>query len=108
MNDGKDVTAQLATLAEMDKESINARAAWIFALKNGQVAELNQAADGLNRYYLWRQHFIRGANGLSLSAVGSLTEPFYAGELSEDTARMNRILAKVQIWQSVFCDRTKG
>ena len=100
-------SAQLATLAEMDKESINARAAWIFALKNGQFAELDRAADGLNRYYLWRRRFIEGQTACRLAQL-ALLQALSAGELSEDTARMNRILAKVQIWQSVFCDRTKA
>ena len=41
-------------LAEMDVESENARAAWDWAVEQGQVERLDQALEGLYWFYQWR------------------------------------------------------
>ncbi len=98
---------QLEALAEIEKENANVRSAWNFAAENGQFTELDQAADGLGRLYLWRRRFHEGENAARL-AEEALLQFFSANEASGDVAALTRILAKIQIWQSVFCARTKA
>ncbi len=98
---------QLETLAEFDKESANARAAWVFAAETRQFAELDQAADGLSRLYLWRRRFREGESSGRL-AEKSLLQVLSAHESTEHAAELKRILAKILTWQSVFCDRAKA
>jgi predicted ATPase len=98
---------QLEALAEFEKESANVRSAWYFAAETGQFAELDRAADGLGRLYLWRRRFHEGETAGCL-AEGSLLQALSAKEARKDAAEMKRILAKIQIWQSVFCDRAKA
>jgi DNA-binding SARP family transcriptional activator/predicted ATPase len=93
---------QQAALEEMEVEIENARAAWDWAVKRGQVERLEQAMDGLCRFYEWRGRFREGEEACQAAAAR------LQGELSTGAAgdRM-RVWAKALAWQSVFC-RTSG
>ena len=97
-------TEQLAALSEFDKESANMRSAWYFAAKTGQFAELDRAADGLGRFYLWRRRFHEGKTAGRL-AEESLLQVLSGKEMREDAAEIKRVLAKIRIWLSIFCER---
>jgi len=98
---------QLEALAEFEKESANVRSAWYFAVESGQFAELDRAADGLGRLSLWLRRFHEGETAGRL-AEESLLHALSAKEARGDAAQIKRILAKIKIWHSVFCKRTKA
>jgi len=98
---------QLETLAEFEKESANARSAWDFAVETWQFAELDRAADGLGRFYLWRRRFHEGEAACRL-AEASLEQALSNQETSNDQAELRRIFAKIQLWQTIFCGKAKA
>jgi predicted ATPase len=98
---------QLQALAEFEQESANARSAWYCAIENREFAKLDRAADGLGRLYLWRRRFHEGETAARV-AEECLLQALSASKPGDDTAGINRILAKIRIWQSVFCERTKA
>ncbi len=106
-NEGLKGSGQLAALAEMETESANARAAWRWAIDDEQPSRVDQAADGLSRFYLWRRRYHQGqeANSLAQEAITRLTA---AGQQGEGVADLKRIRAKVMLWQSVFCEQERA
>jgi predicted ATPase/tetratricopeptide (TPR) repeat protein len=82
-----------ASVAEMDAEINNARAAWNWAVERGLVERLDQAMEGLCLLYMWRMRYQEGE-------VACRT----AAERLAPTASGNglRVLAKVLAWQAVF------
>jgi predicted ATPase len=48
---------QQAAMAEIEADSENARAAWNWAVERGQVERVEQALDGLCRFYEWRGRY---------------------------------------------------
>jgi predicted ATPase len=98
---------QLDTLAEMDKESANVRAAWHCAIEARRFSRVDGAADGLGRFYLWRRRFHEGEVANELAAEG-LSQDIATKEIGENTAGLERILTKIRLWQSVFCGREKA
>ncbi|HSG17227.1 MAG TPA: BTAD domain-containing putative transcriptional regulator [Anaerolineae bacterium] len=93
---------QLEALAEFEQENANVRSAWYYAVENGLLAELDQAADGLGRFYLWRRRFHEGEATTRL-AEKTLLQALAVNEARENATEVMRLLAKIQIWQSVFC-----
>jgi predicted ATPase/predicted Ser/Thr protein kinase len=85
---------QGAALAEMDVESENARVAWDWAVEQGQVARIDQALDGLCRFYLRRVRYHEGETACRL-----------ASEKLEAAASVEglRVWAKALAWQGCFC-----
>jgi predicted ATPase/DNA-binding SARP family transcriptional activator len=51
---------QMAAIAEMDAEIGNARAAWDWAVEQGQVERLDQATEGLHEFYMWQWRIQEG------------------------------------------------
>jgi len=84
---------QHTALVEMDAEIENARAAWNWAVERGQMERLDQAIEGLCRFYNRR---LRGQEGESAcrKATDKLTVTTKGGEL--------RVLVKILTWQSAF------
>jgi DNA-binding SARP family transcriptional activator/predicted ATPase len=93
---------QRAALEEMEVEIENARAAWDWAVKRGQVECLEQAMDGLCRFYEWRGRFREGEEACQAAAARLQGEP----STGVAGGRM-RAWAKALAWQSVF-SRTLG
>lgn len=98
---------QLETLAELEMESANVRSAWYYASENGLLEELDQAADGLGSFYLWRRRFLEGEMATKLAAE-NLQQLLISISANYDDGNLLRILAKIQLWQSVFCKREEA
>jgi predicted ATPase len=98
---------QLETLAEFEMESANVRTAWYYALETGQDESIDQAADGLGRFYLWRRRFHEGETATKL-AEETLLRLLSSDSPNGDHDDLLRILTKIQLWQSVFCKRDEA
>ncbi len=83
---------QMAALAEMDVEIDNARAAWDWAVAQGQVSWLDQALDGLTGYYDWRVRYGEGKTALQAAV----------NRLQAVTGDDLRLLARVLAWQGLI------
>jgi len=86
---------QQAALAEVEADSENVRAAWNWAVERGQVARLDQALEGLCRFYRWRGRYQEGEN--VCRAAAEKLAATAAG--SSDGLR---VWAKVLTWQGIF------
>ncbi len=84
---------QQAALAEMEQEQDNLRAAWEWALGQGQTELLHQMVDALCRFYDWRGHYQEGDQFCG-TAVRQLTR-----SLDSDSVRL---WAKLLGWQGKF------
>jgi DNA-binding SARP family transcriptional activator/predicted ATPase len=98
---------QIEALIAFDKESANVRSAWNHAVITRQISALDKAIAGLGRLYLWRRRFHEGESACHFAEEG-IVQIVSTGQAMSDTAEMNRTLARVRIWQSVFCDRTRA
>jgi len=90
---------QQAALAEMYAEIENARAAWSWAVERGQVERLDQAIDGLCRFYSRRRRYLEGKTACRIAAEK------LAATASGDGLQ---VLAKILTWQSVFSEHTEA
>jgi predicted ATPase/DNA-binding SARP family transcriptional activator len=88
---------QRATLAEIEADIENVRAAWHWAVERRQVERLDQAAGGLCHFYERRGRYQEG-EVLCRMAVDKLAVPSDRGTAVVDL----RVLAKVLAWQGVF------
>ena len=87
---------QQVALAEIEADSENARTAWNWVVARGQVERIEQAMDGLCRFYQWRGRYQEGESACRLVADRlRATAP-------EDE---RRVLAKILTWQSLFNQR---
>ena len=104
---------QLA-LAEMGAENGNLRAAWDWSVARGQVAQLEQAMDGLCYFHKWLGRYEEGES-LCRGAVEGLSgtgerrrqdgpNPPGASPAAEAAGR-KLVLARALAWQGVFCGR---
>lgn len=84
---------QQAALAEMEQEQDNLRAAWEWALGQGQAELLHQMVDALCRFYDWRGRYQEGDQFCG-TAVRQLTR-----SLDNDSVRL---WAKLLGWQGKF------
>jgi predicted ATPase len=84
---------QQAILAEMDMEIENARAAWNWAVAQGQVKWLDQAINGLGRFYEWRGRYQEG-EAVCRKAAETLSATAFGDELW--------VLAKILSIQTFF------
>jgi predicted ATPase/DNA-binding SARP family transcriptional activator len=87
---------QQAALAEMDLEIENARAAWTWAVEQGQVERLDQALEGLCRFY---------------DLCGRWQEGEAACRVAADrlaTGKGMRVRAKALAWQGRFSLKLRG
>jgi predicted ATPase/DNA-binding SARP family transcriptional activator len=88
---------QQAALEEMEAEIENARAAWDWAVKRGQVERLEQALDGLCRFYKRRGRYREGEGACQAAAARLQAEPS-----TRAGGKGIRIWAKALAWQSNF------
>jgi tetratricopeptide (TPR) repeat protein len=84
---------QQASLAEMDVEIENARAAWSWAAERRQAARLEQALEGLCLFYEWRARYQEGETACR-QAVERLARKILDPSLS--------VLIKLLAWQGAF------
>lgn len=98
---------QLETLVKMDIESPNVRSAWNFAVQTGQFTLIDQGAGALGRFYSWRRRYYEGENADRL-AEQALTRALSATSEGDVRLQIKRTWAKIQIWQSVFCQRLQA
>jgi predicted ATPase len=85
---------QQEALAEMRADLENARVAWEWASERGQVVILDQALDGLCRYYAWRGRHRDGESACRWAAERLLRSMASIEEL--------RALVRLRTWQSAF------
>jgi predicted ATPase/DNA-binding SARP family transcriptional activator len=84
---------QQEALAEMEVEIENARAAWNWAARHGEVARLGRALDGLCHFYEWRVRYQEGEAACRLAAE----------ELGTSASlESQRLLARLLVWQGTF------
>lgn len=88
---------QMAAIETLDLEIDNARAAWNWALAQGNLAIIDRAMNGLCLYYDWRYRLPEGS-----SACQALIERLKNPDPPLQISNVNRILAKALAWQSVF------
>jgi predicted ATPase/DNA-binding SARP family transcriptional activator len=90
---------QQAALAETEADNENARAAWNWAVEQGQVERLEQAMEGLCLFYTWRGRYQEGEAACRMAAE-KLTASGDGPVLS--AVEGLRVLAKTLAWQGVF------
>jgi predicted ATPase/DNA-binding SARP family transcriptional activator len=92
---------QLDAVAEIEADLGNARLAWDWAVERADVAHLQQAMDGLCRFYEWRGRYKEG-EAACRAAADALAVSGKVGERSgvEDS---QRVWAKATAWRGVFC-----
>jgi tetratricopeptide (TPR) repeat protein len=89
---------QQAALVEMKLEMENARAAWNWAVEQGQGARLDQAIDGLCLFYEWRGRYQEGETVCRMA-----TNQFACEKLTTAVAGDGqRVWAKTLAWQGTF------
>ncbi|MCP4540926.1 MAG: protein kinase [Chloroflexi bacterium] len=97
---GKDMkgSRQQTTLAEMEVEIENVRAAWDWAVERGQMKRLDQAVWGLSEFYLWSSRWQDGES-VFRTVANKLANKDMAGTMSGEGLR---VWAKVLSWQGDF------
>jgi predicted ATPase/DNA-binding SARP family transcriptional activator len=94
---------QVATLAKVDGEIDNVRAAWTWAVTQEQVAQVERALEPLARYYHLRFYWHEGESVFRLAASRLACCEWEQGE-SLDQAHGDRVhvWAKLLAWQGVY------
>jgi diguanylate cyclase (GGDEF)-like protein len=96
-----------ATVAEMDVEIENARAAWDWALAQGDVGQLDRSAEGLCRCYnRWR----RREEGITMCQSAAERLLSMASDEMSTTVYLswNSALARILAWQGLYSLRLGG
>ena len=88
---------QQEALAEIRLEIENLRAAWRWAVTQGQVAAVDQALEGLALFYYMRSWFQEGEEQFS-QAAACLAE----WQMSDNSGAARLVRAKVMAWQGWF------
>jgi predicted ATPase/DNA-binding SARP family transcriptional activator len=84
---------QLTALTEMEVDIENARAAWDWAVEQGQIERFSQTVDGLCRFYTWRRRYQEGE-----AACRTAAEKLVATASGDG----RQVWVKILTWQSVF------
>jgi len=90
---------QQEALADLGVEIEDARTAWNWAARNGKVARLAGALDGLCHFYEWRVRQEEGETACRLATEGLAATDESVTGLSVDG---QRLLARVLVWQGTF------
>jgi predicted ATPase len=90
---------QKGVLPEMDAELGNIRAAWHWMAERRQAARLNQAADGLGLFTMWRKRHQEGDTLCLIAAQGVSTSKTW---LPTDTADRLCALSRILAWRAWF------
>jgi diguanylate cyclase (GGDEF)-like protein len=95
------------TVTEMDVEIENARAAWDWALAQGNVGRLDRSAEGLCRCYLWWRRREEGT-AMCQSAAERLLSMASDAKSNIAHSSLNSVLARILAWQGFYCLRLGG
>jgi tetratricopeptide (TPR) repeat protein len=95
---------QQAALAEIEADIKNVQLAWEWTAAQGQVAQLDQAMDGLCLFYEWRGRFQEGEAACQSAASMLANEKWTAPVFQAPTPSGNtqQLLARLLTWQSSF------
>ena len=88
---------QADALNEMSADSENLRAAWAWAVNQGQVERIDAAMEGFAWFQWWSGHYRQGEASFQ-AAAGSLTDSMESGHHGDGL----RVLARALAWQSYF------
>jgi len=91
---------QILAIAALDLEIDNARQAWSWAIKEGNIKHINQSIDGLCLYYDWHSRYPEG-----YAACEELIQHLDNAESlpnEQNPAEIKHVLAKTLVWQSFF------
>jgi predicted ATPase/DNA-binding SARP family transcriptional activator len=88
---------QVAALREMEVDSENIRAAWDWAVGQGNVDRMDQAMEGYAWFQWWRGHYKQGEAGLQAAAESLAVHADLA-----PPGEGPRVLARALAWQSYF------
>ena len=88
---------QANALNEMSADSENLRAAWAWAVKQGQVERIDAAMEGFAWFQWWSGHYRQGEASFQ-AAAESLTDRMDSGHHGDGL----RVLARALAWQSYF------
>jgi tetratricopeptide (TPR) repeat protein len=91
---------QQRALAEMDAEIENARMAWNWSVRQGQIKRLDQAMEGLCLFYTWRSRYEEG-KAVCRAVVEGL-QSAHKGWQAAAPDDGPRVQARALMWQSVF------
>jgi predicted ATPase/DNA-binding SARP family transcriptional activator len=91
---------QIAVVEEMEVEIANARAAWDWMVRQGDLAQIDRAMEGLCLFYQWRVRYAEGESACRavIQHLSSSSLPAHDQEKGEKA----RIQAKALTWQSAF------
>jgi tetratricopeptide (TPR) repeat protein len=92
---------QLEALQEIDADVDNARAAWNWAIEQGQVEWLDRALEGLCLFYEWRGRYGEGEAACQ-KAADRLEEPSLRMSATAESSQRLRVLAHALVWQGSF------
>jgi predicted ATPase len=92
---------QLAALREIEADVDNARAAWDWAVEQGQVAWLDRALEGLCLFFEWGGHYAEG-EAACRKAAGRLGESAHHLPTGPTSGNTLRVLAHALAWQGGF------
>ena len=118
---------QITAIAEMQADQDNVRGAWDWAVDKAQVARLDQALEGLCRFYYWRGRFHEAESVCAIAAAnlaatacgdgpllhvpsaaeGSPSERPVRGTACPELRRRGeglRVLARILTWQGCFSE----
>jgi DNA-binding SARP family transcriptional activator/predicted ATPase len=87
---------QVAAIEALDLEIDNARLAWDWVVAQGNLAQIDQAIDGLCLYYDWYQRYSEGY------AACEVLIQHLESAINHDQSNVNRMLAKALVWQTFF------
>jgi predicted ATPase/DNA-binding SARP family transcriptional activator len=99
---------QQAALTEMESEIEDARAAWDWAVEQGQVDRLAQAMQGLGLFYDWHVRYEEGeaafrAAAGPLAATEQELPGVYGKTAASSPATKMQLQVRALAWQSFFC-----
>jgi predicted ATPase len=91
---------QMATMAEVDGEIDNVRAAWKWAVERGQVEQVDRALEPMGFYYEQRSYFHEGEAAFRLAADRLACREWEAGESpGQEPGDRVRVWATLLAWQ---------
>jgi predicted ATPase len=99
---------QMATMAKVDVEIDNVRAAWKWAVERGQVEQVDRALEPIAFYYEQRSYFYEGEAAFRLAADRLACREWEISEsLGEELGDRVRVWATLLAWQG-WCARSMG
>jgi tetratricopeptide (TPR) repeat protein len=99
---------QMATMAKVDGEIDNVRAAWKWAVERGQVEQVDRALEPMAFYYEQRSYFYEGEAAFRLAADRLACREWEIGKSpGQELGDRVRVWATLLAWQG-WCSRWMG